>query len=78
MKEGSPRTDDKWLHRCNYHRRAQQLVAQIHTRMPVILGQEHHEAWLSNDFHLITNDLVHGLRPIESTPLTPQLRKRNP
>jgi putative SOS response-associated peptidase YedK len=25
-----------------------ELVAQIHTRMPVILAEEHHEAWLSN------------------------------
>ena len=25
-----------------------ELVAQIHTRMPVILGEEHHEAWLTN------------------------------
>ncbi len=25
-----------------------ELVARIHTRMPVILAEEHHEAWLSN------------------------------
>jgi putative SOS response-associated peptidase YedK len=25
-----------------------ELVAQIHTRMPVILPEEHHEAWLRN------------------------------
>jgi putative SOS response-associated peptidase YedK len=25
-----------------------ELVARIHTRMPVILVEEHHEAWLSN------------------------------
>jgi len=25
-----------------------ELVAHIHTRMPVILAEEHHEAWLSN------------------------------
>src|SRR5271166_6193341 len=25
-----------------------ELVARIHTRMPVILAEEHHEAWLNN------------------------------
>jgi putative SOS response-associated peptidase YedK len=26
-----------------------ELVAQIHTRMPVILPEEHHEAWLAGE-----------------------------
>jgi putative SOS response-associated peptidase YedK len=40
-----PAIDDKWLHTCTIITgEPNELVAQIHTRMPVILGPEHHEA----------------------------------
>jgi putative SOS response-associated peptidase YedK len=39
----------EWLHTCTIITgKPNELVAQIHTRMPVILGEEHHEAWLTN------------------------------
>jgi putative SOS response-associated peptidase YedK len=31
----------------DHHRRANELVREIHTRMPVILPEGHHEAWLN-------------------------------
>ena len=42
-------TTEEWLHTCTIITgEPNELVAQIHTRMPVILAEEHHEAWLSN------------------------------
>jgi putative SOS response-associated peptidase YedK len=39
----------EWLRTCTIITgEPNELIAQIHTRMPVILGEEHHEAWLSN------------------------------
>jgi putative SOS response-associated peptidase YedK len=39
----------EWLHTCTIITgEPNELVAQIHTRMPVILAEEHHEAWLTN------------------------------
>jgi putative SOS response-associated peptidase YedK len=38
-----------WLHTCTIITgEPNELVAQIHNRMPVILSEEHHEAWLTN------------------------------
>ena len=61
MKDGRPFTfaglwenwkdpaNEEWLHTCTIITgEPNELVAQIHTRMPVILGEEHHEAWLTN------------------------------
>ncbi len=31
-----------------------ELVAQIHPRMPVILPEQHYAAWLGETFHLVT------------------------
>ena len=40
---------EEWLHTCTIITgEPNELVAQIHTRMPVILAEAHHEAWLSN------------------------------
>ena len=42
-------TTEEWLHTCTIITgEPNELVAQIHTRMPVILAEEHHEAWLTN------------------------------
>jgi len=42
-------TTEEWFHTCTIITgEPNELVAQIHTRMPVILAEEHHEAWLSN------------------------------
>jgi putative SOS response-associated peptidase YedK len=39
----------EWLQTCTIITdEPSELVAQIHTRMPVILAEEHHETWLSN------------------------------
>jgi putative SOS response-associated peptidase YedK len=39
----------EWLHTCTIITgEPNELVAQIHTRMLMILGEEHHEAWLTN------------------------------
>jgi len=44
----NPETEE-WLHTCTIITgEPNELVARIHTRMPVILAEEHHEAWLSN------------------------------
>ena len=41
--------NQEWLHTCTIITgEPNELVARIHTRMPVILGQEHHEAWLKS------------------------------
>jgi len=38
-----------WLRTCTIITgEPNELVAQIHSRMPVILAEEHHEAWLTN------------------------------
>jgi putative SOS response-associated peptidase YedK len=40
---------EEWLHTCTIITgEPNELVAQIHTRMPVILAEEHHNAWLTN------------------------------
>jgi putative SOS response-associated peptidase YedK len=40
---------EEWLHTCTIITgEPNELVAQIHTRMPVILGEEHYDPWLSN------------------------------
>jgi putative SOS response-associated peptidase YedK len=39
----------EWLHTCTIITgQPNELVSQIHTRMPVILAEDHHEAWLTN------------------------------
>src|SRR5271166_1775324 len=52
MEKGRRRKDpatEEWLHTCTIITgEPNELVAQIHTRMPVILAEEHHEAWLTN------------------------------
>jgi putative SOS response-associated peptidase YedK len=41
---------DEWLRTCTIITgEPNEFVAQIHTRMPVILPEEHHEAWLSGE-----------------------------
>ena len=43
-------TNDKWLHTCTIITgEPNEFVREIHTRMPVILAEEHHEAWLSGE-----------------------------
>ena len=41
---------DEWVHTCTtITGEANDLVREIHTRMPVILPEEHHQAWLSGE-----------------------------
>ena len=40
----------EWLHTCTIITgEPNEFVREIHTRMPVILPEEHHEAWLSGE-----------------------------
>jgi putative SOS response-associated peptidase YedK len=40
----------EWLHTCTIITgEPNESVRQIHTRMPVILSKEHHDAWLSGE-----------------------------
>ena len=42
--------NDEWLHTCTIITgEPNQFVREIHTRMPVILPKEHHDAWLSGE-----------------------------
>jgi putative SOS response-associated peptidase YedK len=39
---------DEWVHTCTIITgEPNDLVREIHTRLPVILPEEHHQAWLS-------------------------------
>jgi putative SOS response-associated peptidase YedK len=45
-----PPGSEEWLHTCTIITgEPNELVRQIHTRMPVILPEEHHDAWLSGE-----------------------------
>jgi putative SOS response-associated peptidase YedK len=40
----------EWLHTCTiFTGEPNQFVREIHTRMPVILPEEHHDSWLSGE-----------------------------
>ena len=42
--------NDEWLHTCTIITgEPNEFVREIHTRMPVILPEEHHDAWLSGE-----------------------------
>ena len=42
--------NDEWLHTCTIITgEPNEFVREIHTRMPVILPDEHHDAWLSGE-----------------------------
>jgi putative SOS response-associated peptidase YedK len=42
--------NNEWLHTCTIITgESNKFVRQIHTRMPVILPKEHHDAWLSGE-----------------------------
>ena len=42
--------NDEWLHTCTIITgEPNEFVREIHTRMPVILPEEHHESWLSGE-----------------------------
>ena len=42
--------NDQWLHTCTIITgEPNEFVRMIHTRMPVILPEEHHESWLSGE-----------------------------
>src|ERR1700686_989226 len=42
--------NDEWLHTCTIITgEPNEFVRQIHTRMPVILSEAHHDAWLSGE-----------------------------
>ena len=52
---------DKWLRTCTIITGdPNQLVAQVHTRMPVILAEEHHAKWLGE---IADGDLKELLKP---------------
>jgi putative SOS response-associated peptidase YedK len=45
-----PPGSEEWLHTCTIITgEPNELVREIHTRMPVILPEEHHHAWLSGE-----------------------------
>jgi putative SOS response-associated peptidase YedK len=45
-----PPDSEEWLHTCTIITgEPNELVREIHTRMPVILTEEHHDAWLSGE-----------------------------
>jgi putative SOS response-associated peptidase YedK len=45
-----PPGSEEWLHTCTIITgEPNELVRQIHTRMPVILPEEHHDSWLSGE-----------------------------
>ena len=45
-----PPVSEEWLHTCTIITgEPNELVREIHTRMPVILPEEHHDAWLSGE-----------------------------
>jgi putative SOS response-associated peptidase YedK len=45
----------EWLRTCTIIAgEPNELVAQIHPRMPVILPEQHYAAWLGETFHLVT------------------------
>jgi putative SOS response-associated peptidase YedK len=45
-----PSGSEEWLHTCTIITgEPNELVREIHTRMPVILPEEHHDAWLSGE-----------------------------
>jgi SOS response associated peptidase (SRAP) len=47
---GVERSDDQWLRTCTIITgEPNELVREIYTRMPVILQEEHHEAWLAGE-----------------------------
>jgi putative SOS response-associated peptidase YedK len=67
MKDGRPFTfaglwenwkdpeSGEWLRTCTIITgEPNELVAQIHPRMPVILPEQHYAAWLGETFHLVT------------------------
>jgi putative SOS response-associated peptidase YedK len=42
--------NDEWLHTCTIITgELNEFIREIHTRMPVILPEEHHDAWLSGE-----------------------------
>jgi putative SOS response-associated peptidase YedK len=52
---------EEWLHTCTIITgEPNELVAQIHTRMPVILAEEHHVRWLGE---VENGDLKELLKP---------------
>jgi putative SOS response-associated peptidase YedK len=49
-KAGKIPANGEWLHTCTVITgEPKEFVREIHTRMPVILPDEHHEAWLSGE-----------------------------
>jgi putative SOS response-associated peptidase YedK len=41
---------DQWVHTCTIITgESNEFVREIHTRMPVILPEEHHDSWLSGE-----------------------------
>jgi putative SOS response-associated peptidase YedK len=46
----NPSSKNEWVHTCTIITgEPKELVREIHTRMPVILPEEHHQPWLSGE-----------------------------
>ena len=49
-KDPAKSENDEWFHTCTIITgEPNDLVREIHTRMPVILPEEHHDAWLAGE-----------------------------